>query len=130
MRCRYLNCMSNSSDGATKMRVDLNHGAQSLPQTERSATENDPASSTSEASGSSQAPGVDQAQLSGAHTQVAALAAQAAQLPEVREERVQSLHHSLPSRRYPPPTTQVAAPLFENSLALAAIVRFVWLGEK
>jgi flagellar biosynthesis anti-sigma factor FlgM len=102
------------------MRVDLNHGAQSLPQTERSATENDPASSTSEASGSSQAPGVDQAQLSGAHTQVAALAAQAAQLPEVREERVQSLRQALLGGRYSTTATQVAGAMFDHLLAGAA----------
>jgi flagellar biosynthesis anti-sigma factor FlgM len=44
--------------------------------------------------------GEDQAQLSGAHVQVQALAAHASQLPEVRNERVQSLRQSILSGHY------------------------------
>lgn len=42
----------------------------------------------------------DQAQLSGAHIQVQALAGQAAQLPDIRAERVQSLREALASGHY------------------------------
>lgn len=98
------------------MRVDLNHGAQSLQQTEHSPAENAPAGNASQASEL----GEDQAQLSGVHTQVAALAAQAAQLPEAREERVQSLRQAVLGGRYSTTAEQVAEALFNHLLAGAA----------
>jgi len=79
------------------MRID-HYGPQSLPEPESRPA----ASSASNASSSSSGAGSaeDQAQFSGAHVQVAALAAQANQLPEVRQERVQPLRQLVNSGRY------------------------------
>ncbi len=61
--------------------------------------------------------GEDQAQLSGAHTQVEALAAQAAQLPEVRQERVESLRQAVGSGQYRVDAGKVAGALMNSLLA-------------
>lgn len=106
------------------MRVDLNAGPQSLPENDRAAS----ASGSSSASASSGAGGVangvssgvtneDQAELSGAHVQVQALAAQAAQLPEVRQERVQSLRQAIQSGGYHSTPEQIAGAVFEHMLS-------------
>lgn len=55
----------------------------------------------------------DQAQLSGAHTQVAALAAQAQQLPEMRQKRVDALRQAIESGRYQPDAHKVAGAMVE-----------------
>lgn len=62
--------------------------------------------------------GEDQAQLSGARTQVEALAAQASQLPEIRQERVESLRQAVGSGQYRPDSAKVAGALL-NSLLVA-----------
>ena len=79
------------------MRIDL-YGPQSSPEAEQRPA----ASSASNASSSSLevASTEDQAQFSGAHVQVAALAAQANQLPEIRQEKVEPLRQSVTSGRY------------------------------
>jgi len=53
-------------------------------------------------------PGADQAQLSGAHIQVQALAAQASQLPEVREAKVNALRDAVQSGHYRPNPANIA----------------------
>jgi len=78
------------------MRIDLNHGPQATPESNRNSAQ----SITTSSGSSSNALGEDQAQLSGAHVQVQALAAQASQLPEVREERVQALRQAIESGQY------------------------------
>lgn len=71
------------------MRIELNYGPQSLSESSRSGSSNSTAGHSSVTGGV--VLGEDQAQLSSAHTQVAALVAQASQLPEVRQEKVQAL---------------------------------------
>lgn len=97
------------------MRVNLNQAAQT-------AAESNTASS---ATRNNQAPasgvfGEDQAQLSGVHVQVQALAAQAAQLPEVRQERVNALRQVVSEGNYHPGADQVAQAIFDHMLAAPA----------
>lgn len=78
------------------MRIDLNQGPQAAPETSSGSSARASASSAATPS----AIGEDQAQLSSTHAQVQALTAQAAQLPEVRQERVQALRQAVESGRY------------------------------
>ena len=93
------------------MRVDLNYGPQAAPETNRNGTPN-PAASGSPAA--NPVLGEDQAQLSGAHVQVQALVAQAAQLPEVRQERVQALRQAVESGQYQARPQEVAGALLAH----------------
>jgi flagellar biosynthesis anti-sigma factor FlgM len=68
----------------------------------------------------SSAAGADQAQLSAAHVQVQALAFQAAQLPEMRAEKVQSLREALATREYRVEPEKVAAALISHMLVQRA----------
>jgi len=95
------------------MRIELNYGPQSVPESNRSVAQN-PASGSLPATS---ALGEDQAQISGAHLQVQALAAQAAQLPEVREERVQALRQAVQSGQYHPSREKVAGAILEHMIA-------------
>lgn len=97
------------------MRIDLNHGPQPLPETNRSTTQSPGApvrSSASHALG-----GEDQAELSGAHAQVQALVAQASQLPEVRAERVHALRQAIQDGHYQSIPEKVAGALFAHMIA-------------
>ena len=58
----------------------------------------------------------DQAQLSGAHIQVQALAAQASQLPEVRAEKVSALREAVQSGNYRPNPSNIAGGLISEML--------------
>jgi flagellar biosynthesis anti-sigma factor FlgM len=103
------------------MRIDLNHGLQTAPESARSGSQNSGtsgSSSTSHMLGS--VLGEDQAQLSGAHVQVAALAAQVSQLPEVRQEKVQVLRQAIQSGRYTASPDQVAGAVFAHMIAGSA----------
>jgi len=93
------------------MRVDLHYGPPSAPELRSGGTPN--GSAPSEGAGRA-ASGEDQAVLSGAHVQVAALAAQASQLPEMREERVQALRHAVASGEYHPDPQKVAGAVIEH----------------
>ena len=59
-------------------------------------------------------PEPDQTQLSGAHAQVQALAAQASQLPEVREAKVQALREAIESGQYCPSPADIARGLISE----------------
>lgn len=98
------------------MRIDLNQGPQSLIEATRSNTQR------AESNNSAREPlGVeDQAQLSGTHVQVQALAAQAAQLPEIREERVQALRHAIQSGQYQASPEKTAGAMFAHMIAQPA----------
>jgi len=98
------------------MRIDLNHEPQPLPETSRSNVESATAAAAS-ASTSQTLGGEDQADLSGAHAQVQALVAQAAQLPEVREERVQALRLAVERGGYSTSPEAVAGALVAHMLA-------------
>jgi|SRR5580658_10003096 flagellar biosynthesis anti-sigma factor FlgM len=56
----------------------------------------------------------DPAQLSGTHVLVQALAAEAAHLPEVRQEKVSALRRAVQSGDYSPDPAQVADALFSH----------------
>jgi flagellar biosynthesis anti-sigma factor FlgM len=95
------------------MRIDLQSGTQAAPESERSNSRNSVANSPTSAA---KAPslGEDQAQLSGAHVEVQALTAQASQLPEVREERVQSLRQAIHTGEYQVDPLKIAGALFSS----------------
>jgi flagellar biosynthesis anti-sigma factor FlgM len=97
------------------MRIDVNLGAQQLPETNRNPQ--NPATAGSTSSGNAPGAGEDQAQLSGALVQVQALVAQASQLPEVRAERVSALRQAIQSGSYQSSPEKVAGAVFEHMLA-------------
>jgi len=97
------------------MRIDLNHGPQTLPEPNRSSPQN--AGAAGGASSSTAASGEDQAVLSGAHAQVQSLVAQAFQLPEVREERVLALRQAIQSGHYESSPEKVAGAMFAHMIA-------------
>ncbi len=115
------------------MRIELNQGTQSAAELERSpqnALATGGSAASSAFGGSATGParlgengpsesilGEDQAQLSGAHLQVQALAAQASQLPEVRQERVSALRQAVESGNYSPSPEQVAGALLSHMMA-------------
>jgi flagellar biosynthesis anti-sigma factor FlgM len=108
------------------MRIDSNQALPQLPESGRSSNPN-PASADSRASGTSVPGNVlggvlgeDQAQLSGGQVQVQALAAQALQFPEVRQEKVNSLRQSILDGRYQAGSNQVAEALFAHLLVAPA----------
>ena len=99
------------------MRIDPNPVGQPVPESSRGGNQKNASASSS--AGSS-ALGQDQAELSGAHTQVEALAAQAAQLPEVREERVHALRQAVQSGGYHVDAEKVADAIFTHLIAQPA----------
>jgi flagellar biosynthesis anti-sigma factor FlgM len=99
------------------MRIDLNQGAQP-PGSSRNITQS-PASAAHGSSASSPL-GEDQAQFSGVHAQVQALAAQVLQLPEVRQEKVNALRQMVLGSSYQPSSEQVAEALFAHMLVKPA----------
>jgi flagellar biosynthesis anti-sigma factor FlgM len=100
------------------MRINPNQGTEALPET-GSASAPSKANAAANAS-SSNALGDDQAQLSGTHTQVQALAAQALRLPEVRQEKVGALRQAILSGTYRPGSDDVADALVDHLLSTAA----------
>lgn len=100
------------------MRIDPNQIAQALPESSRSSGQS-PASGGTRTSACS-SPGEDQAQLSGIHAQVQTLTAQAAQLPEIRQEKVNALRQAVLGGSYQPSAAQVAEGLFAHMVVKAA----------
>jgi flagellar biosynthesis anti-sigma factor FlgM len=99
------------------MRIDLNHG----PQAASGSNQGSAPSPTAVGSPVvSSALGEDQAQLSGAHAHVQALATQASQLPEVRQERVPALRHAVESGQYQASPDEVAGALLAHLIAQRA----------
>jgi flagellar biosynthesis anti-sigma factor FlgM len=101
------------------MRIDLNHGPQSLSESNPSSSSNSAAGNSSVRTGGDLL-GEDQTQLSGAHTQVAALAAQASQLPEVRQEKVQALRLAIQGGLYSTVPEQVAGAMLAHMMVSPA----------
>jgi flagellar biosynthesis anti-sigma factor FlgM len=97
------------------MRIDLNHEPQQVSETNLTNAQN---ATTRPSAGNGL--GDDQAQLSGAGAQVEALAAQASQLPEVRQERVQALRQAVQGGQYQASPEQVAGAMFAHLLAGSA----------
>jgi flagellar biosynthesis anti-sigma factor FlgM len=104
------------------MRIDFNQGPQQLPESDGSVQSPATNGSTTPSitQGQGQVQGEDQARLSGAHVEVAALAAQASQLPGVREERVQALRVAVESRRYHTTAGQVAGAMVDSMITQRA----------
>jgi len=99
------------------MRINQNPAAQ--PAESGRARTQSAASDDARASASSPF-GADEAQLSGTHVQVQALAAQATQLPEIRQEKVTALRQVVLGGSYQPGAEQVATALFEHMAGLRA----------
>jgi flagellar biosynthesis anti-sigma factor FlgM len=105
------------------MRIDSNQAAQPLPESAR--TGNQTTTKENAASpGTSGALGEDQAQLSGAHLQIQALVAQAAQLPETAhaqtQAKINALRQAVVAGKYQPSPSQVAEALFTNMVVKLA----------
>jgi flagellar biosynthesis anti-sigma factor FlgM len=97
------------------MRIDLNYAPPTTSETNRSVQN---AAAGTSAAGADL--GEDQAQLSGAHVQVQALATLASQLPEVREERVQTLRQAVSNGQYQVSPDEVAGALLAHLTAQRA----------
>jgi flagellar biosynthesis anti-sigma factor FlgM len=101
------------------MRIDSNQGARPLPESSR--TGNQTTTKENAASpGTSGALGEDQAQLSGAHTQIQALVAQVAQLPETAQAKINALRQAVVAGKYQPSPNQVAEALFTSMVVKLA----------
>jgi flagellar biosynthesis anti-sigma factor FlgM len=90
-----------------RMRINLQSGPQPAPESGR----NNPQTG---AAGDGVATEEDQAQLSGAHTQVDALTAQASQLSDTGEERLESLRQAVFGGQYQPDPQEVAGALLAH----------------
>lgn len=90
------------------MRIDLQQGPQQAPETSGSSGQS---SSNAVAARNSVGLGQDHALFSGTHVQVQALAALAAQLPEVRAEKVQALRESVHNGTYKAQPNEIAGAL-------------------
>ncbi|MGB8061571.1 MAG: flagellar biosynthesis anti-sigma factor FlgM [Candidatus Sulfotelmatobacter sp.] len=101
------------------MRIDLNYAAQAAPESDRTRPRSTTAAGNPSAAKT--VSGADQAQLSGAHTQVEALAAQASQLPEAREQRVQALRLAVDRGQYQPDPQKVAGALVAHMMLVPAV---------
>ncbi|MGC2447992.1 MAG: flagellar biosynthesis anti-sigma factor FlgM, partial [Candidatus Sulfotelmatobacter sp.] len=89
-------------------RIDLHYGPQQTTESDRNSQSSQAANSAS-----NQAEvGQDQTRFSGAHAQVQALAAQAVQLPEVRQDKVDALRQAIQSGQYQADPQQTAGALF------------------
>ena len=100
------------------MRINPNQGAQTVPESDRSGNASSVTNNGRALAGSPL--GEDQAQLSGAHVQVQALAAQLMQFPEVRQEKVNALRQVVLEGSYQPSAAQVAEALLDHMVAPAA----------
>jgi flagellar biosynthesis anti-sigma factor FlgM len=95
------------------MRIDSNPISPSLPESRRAGN---PAANQAvvPAAGTSSPLGQDQAQLSGLHLQVQALVAQAAQLPETTQDKINALRQAVNRGDYKPSPERVAGALFDS----------------
>jgi flagellar biosynthesis anti-sigma factor FlgM len=98
------------------MRIDLNP----MPASESAQRVAQNAAAVSSETAGSAALAPDQAQLSSSHVQVQALAAQVAQLPEIRQERVVALRQTLQNGLYRPDALQTAQSIFMHMAGSAA----------
>jgi flagellar biosynthesis anti-sigma factor FlgM len=104
------------------MRINSDQGPQQLPDSGRTGIQNgvhnsDQTSGSSPVATGSNAVGnlgQDHAQLSGSQMLVQTLAAQTAQLPNIREERVSALRQAVQSGTYHPSPADVAGAMFSH----------------
>ncbi len=104
------------------MRIDFNQSGQEVSDSNRRAA-SPPTASTGTEAGGGLSVSADQAQLSGVHVLVQALAARAAQLPEVRQEKVSALRQAVQSGDYRPNPEQVADALLSHASAGGSVAR-------
>jgi flagellar biosynthesis anti-sigma factor FlgM len=97
------------------MRIEFNQGP-----AETNVTSAKASAATAQSINNIASLGEDQAQLSGAHAQVQALAAQAAQLPEVRQEKVQALREAIEAGHYHASAENVAGAMLAHIVAAPA----------
>jgi flagellar biosynthesis anti-sigma factor FlgM len=102
---------ANFAGGIGIVRIDLTQQTQATQESEKSGAAS-PAITQSRTA--SNALGEDQAQLSGLHAQVQTLASQAAQLPEIRQEKVNALRQVVQGGNYHPEPGQIADAMFEQ----------------
>ena len=104
------------------MRIDFQYPPQPADP-ERTLGQNDDAANCPPSPAAVASTGEDLAQLSGARAQVASLTAQASQLPEIRQERVEALRQALADKRYLPDLRNVAGAMLEWMLQRPADLR-------
>jgi flagellar biosynthesis anti-sigma factor FlgM len=114
---RYLNCKA-IQDEESIMRIEFNRVPQPAEASPTSAAT--PSVASTQSASHTEALGEDQAQLSGTHAQVEALTAQAGQLPEVRQEKVQALRQAVEAGRYHASPETVAGALLADVVAVPA----------
>ena len=98
------------------MRIDFHYDPQPVAENQTRSAANAATTAGSPISGS----GEDQAQLSGSHAHVAALAAQVAQLPEVRQEKVQALRQLILGGQYHPGAEKIAGAMVSHMISGSA----------
>ncbi|HEV2398264.1 MAG TPA: flagellar biosynthesis anti-sigma factor FlgM [Candidatus Sulfotelmatobacter sp.] len=94
------------------MRIDLHCGPHQVSGKEAASRSQSNASAIDTAS--SAKIGQDEAAFSAEHVQVQALAAEAAQLPEIRKEKVEALREAITSGRYRADPEDVAGALMSD----------------
>jgi flagellar biosynthesis anti-sigma factor FlgM len=99
------------------MRIDFHSSPQPASEAECNRAQQ---ASAADRLGQTSASGEDQAQLSGAGAQAQALAAQAAQLPEIRAEKVQSLREAVAGGRYRFDAQKIAEAMLSHMLEAPA----------
>jgi len=95
------------------MRIDFQYTPQSTTEANRGSAQNNASANAAAAAAPT---AEDQTVLSSAYVQVAALSAQAAQLPEVREQRVQALRQAVESGHYRAEPEQIAGALVAHMI--------------
>jgi len=95
------------------MRIDFQYNPQPLVEADQTRSQSAPAANPPATPAAE-----DQAQCSG-QPQVGVLAAQASQLPEIREQRVQALRQAVASGSYNPDPDQVADAMLAEMISAA-----------
>jgi flagellar biosynthesis anti-sigma factor FlgM len=108
--------------GGASMRIDLHVRSSEAAQTNRSSDSN--------TAGKGKSPAVDKAavqtdetRLSSHQARVHELERAAKDVPEMRQERVESLKAAIQEGRYQPPPEQVAEAMFSDALARVDLLR-------
>lgn len=94
------------------MRIDPNPG----PQIAEANSNPSESSASASQTAANQMAGEDHTELSTSGAQVQELVAQASRLPEIRQERVQSLRQAIQSGQYQSSPEQVAGAMFEHMM--------------
>jgi negative regulator of flagellin synthesis FlgM len=104
------------------MRIDLHVRSSEATQANRSTGSNGAAKGKSPAADKA-AVQADETRLSSHQARVQELARAAKEVPEVRQERVESLKSAIQEGRYQPPPEQVANAMFSDAMARTDLLR-------